>query len=84
MKNIYTFGRRPAQRNYTVKDLIDLKKTGERLTMCNPANEAEIQACVDAGIDLLTLVGRASGHGAGARPHPFCRHRNELGPVRHQ
>ncbi|WP_170333445.1 3-methyl-2-oxobutanoate hydroxymethyltransferase [Ruegeria arenilitoris] len=55
MKNIYTFGRRPAQRNYTVKDLLDLKKTGERLTMCNPANEAEIKACVDAGIDLLTL-----------------------------
>ncbi|KIC21728.1 3-methyl-2-oxobutanoate hydroxymethyltransferase [Leisingera sp. ANG-Vp] len=55
MKNIYTFGRRPAQRNYTVKDLIDLKKTGKRLTMCNPANEAEIRACVDAGIDLLTL-----------------------------
>ena len=55
MKNIYTFGRRPARRNYTVKDLLDLKKTGQRLTMCNPANEAEIQACVDAGIDLLTL-----------------------------
>ncbi len=55
MKNIYTFGRRPAQRNYTVRDLLNLKESGDRLTMCNPANEAEIQACVDAGIDLLTL-----------------------------
>ncbi|MBE1284940.1 MAG: hydroxymethyltransferase [Rhodobacteraceae bacterium] len=55
MKNIYTFGRRPAQRNYTVRDLINLKTSGERLTMCNPANEAEILACVEAGIDLLTL-----------------------------
>ncbi|WP_120502549.1 3-methyl-2-oxobutanoate hydroxymethyltransferase [Roseovarius sp. EL26] len=55
MKNIYTFGRKPAQRNYTVKDLQDLKGSGTRLTMCNPATEAEIRACVDAGIDTLTL-----------------------------
>ena len=55
MRNIYDFGRKPAQRNYTVRDLIDLKGSGKRLTMCNPANEVEIRACVDAGIDLLTV-----------------------------
>lgn len=55
MKDIYTFGRKPAQRNFTVADLQSLKTTGERLTMCNPANEAEIRACVDAGIDTLTV-----------------------------
>lgn len=55
MKNIYTFGRKPAQRNYTVADLIALKGSGKRLTMCNPANESEFRACVDAGIDLLTV-----------------------------
>ena len=54
MKNIYTFGRRPGQRNYTVKDLQDLKTTGQRLTMVNPAKAEEISACVDAGIDILT------------------------------
>lgn len=32
MKNIYTFGRKPAQRNFTVKDLQDLKGSGKRLT----------------------------------------------------
>jgi len=55
MKNIYTFGRKPAQRNYTVADLIALKGSGKRLTMCNPATEAEFKACFEADIDLLTV-----------------------------
>ena len=55
MKNIYTFGRKPAQRNYTIPDLRALKGSGQRLTMCNPAGAAEIRACVDAGIDTLTV-----------------------------
>ncbi|MEM7426226.1 MAG: 3-methyl-2-oxobutanoate hydroxymethyltransferase [Pseudomonadota bacterium] len=55
MKNIYTFGRKPAQRNFTVLDLQNLKGSGTRLSMCNPANETEIRACVDAGIDTLTV-----------------------------
>jgi 3-methyl-2-oxobutanoate hydroxymethyltransferase len=55
MKDIYTFGRKPAQRNYTIDDLRALKGSGRRLTMCNPGNEGEIRACVDAGIDLLTV-----------------------------
>ncbi len=54
MKNIYSFARRPAQRNYTVLDLQNLKQTGQRLTMVNPANAEEIRACVDADIDILT------------------------------
>ena len=55
MKSIYTFGRKPAQRNYTVADLLELKGTDHRLTMVNPATEAEFKACVEAGIDLLTV-----------------------------
>ena len=55
MKNIYTFGRKPAQRNYTIPDLRALKGSITRLTMCNPAGSAEIQACVEAGIDTLTV-----------------------------
>ena len=41
-----------------MKDLQDLKGSGKRLTMCNPANESEIRACVDAGIDTLTVWDR--------------------------
>lgn len=55
MKNIYTFGRKAAKRNYTILDLRALKGSGKRLTMCNPANATEIRACVDAGIDTLTV-----------------------------
>jgi 3-methyl-2-oxobutanoate hydroxymethyltransferase len=55
MKEIYTFGRKPAQRNYTIDDLQGLKGSGKRLTMCNPGNEVEIRACVEAGIELLTV-----------------------------
>ena len=55
MKDIYTFGRKPARRNYTIKDLQDLKQSGQRLTMCNPNGAEEIKACVDAGIDTLTV-----------------------------
>jgi len=55
MRRIYDFGRRPAQRNYTVSDLQALKGSGKRLSMCNPKSAIEVQACVDAGIDLLTI-----------------------------
>ena len=55
MRRIYDFGRRPAQRNYTVSDLQALKGSGKRLSMCNPNDATELQACIDAGIDLLTI-----------------------------
>ena len=55
MKRIYDFGRKPAQRNYTVADLKALKGSGKRLSMSNPANATEIQACVEAGVDLLVV-----------------------------
>jgi 3-methyl-2-oxobutanoate hydroxymethyltransferase len=58
MRQIYGFNRQPAQRNYTIHDLQQLKQTGQRLTMVNPANATEMQACVDAGIDLLTVWDR--------------------------
>ena len=55
MKRIYDFGRKPAQRNYTVADLKALKGTGTKLSMSNPANATEIRACVEAGIDLMVV-----------------------------
>lgn len=55
MKRIYDFSRRPAQRNYTVADLQALKGSGQKLSMANPANNAELRACVEAGIDLFVV-----------------------------
>ena len=55
MKRIYSFARKPAVRNYTISDLQELKITGKKLTMTNPANADEIRACKDAGIDLFVV-----------------------------
>ena len=55
MKSIYSFARTPAVRNYTISDLQELKITGKKLTMTNPANADEIRACKDAGIDLFVV-----------------------------
>ena len=71
MKNIYTFGRKPAKRNYTVADLQALKGSGQRLSMCNPANETEIQACLDAQIDTLTVWDNQMELARDIAPHHF-------------
>ena len=55
MKRIYSFSRKPAERNYTISDLQELKITEKKLTMTNPANADEIRACKDAGIDLFVV-----------------------------
>ena len=55
MKRIYDFSRNPARRNYTVADLKALKGTGRTLSMANPANNDELRACVEAGIDLFVV-----------------------------
>ena len=47
--------RKPAERNYTISDLQELKITEKKLTMTNPANADEIRACKDAGIDLFVV-----------------------------
>ncbi|WP_421979794.1 3-methyl-2-oxobutanoate hydroxymethyltransferase [Roseibium sp.] len=55
MKRIYDFSRNPAKRNYTVADLRALKGSGRTLSMANPADNDELKACVEAGIDLFVV-----------------------------
>lgn len=55
VKRIYDFSRTPATRNYTIADMQALKGSGTKLSMANPVNEAEIKACVEAGIDLFVV-----------------------------
>lgn len=54
-KRIYDYGRKAAKRNYTIADLKALKGSGKKLSMSNPANATELQACIDAGIDLMVV-----------------------------
>ncbi len=71
MRRIYDFGRKPAKRNYTVADLKALKGTGKKLSMSNPANATELQACIDAGIDLLVVWDSQLDECRRIAPHHF-------------
>ena len=51
-KRIYTYGGKPARRNFTVADLVALKGTATLCQTC-PATEEEAAACAAAGIDVL-------------------------------
>ncbi len=55
MRRIYDFSRKPARRNYTVADLRALKGSGRKLSMANPADNDELHACVEAGIDIFVV-----------------------------
>lgn len=55
MKRIYDFSRNPARRNHTIADLQALKSSGRKLSMSNPADNEQIRACVEAGIDLFVV-----------------------------
>ncbi|MCU9850018.1 3-methyl-2-oxobutanoate hydroxymethyltransferase [Defluviimonas sp. WL0024] len=72
MKRIYDFGRRPSARNYTVADLKALKGSGRKLSMSNPANAAELRACVEAGIDLLVVWAEQIEEVRQIAPHHFA------------
>ena len=52
LKRIYTYGGRPARRNFTVADMIALKDKTKLCQTC-PATEEEAAACAEAGIDVL-------------------------------
>jgi len=55
MKRIYNFYRQPSARNYTISDLQALKGSGCKLSMANPADNDEVQACIEAGVDLFVV-----------------------------
>lgn len=72
MKRIYDFGRRPATRNYTIADLQALKGSGKKLSMSNPSNPEELQACLDANIDLLVIWDEHLEYTRQVAPHIFA------------
>ena len=44
-----------AEDYYTITDLKALKGSGRTLSMANLANNDELRACVEAGIDLFVV-----------------------------
>lgn len=71
MKRIYDFSRNPSMRNYTISDLRALKGSDKKLSMANPANDAEVKACLDAGIDLFVVGGDQIEDVRRLTPHHF-------------
>ena len=51
-RRIYTYGGKPAERNFTVADLIALKGNATLCQTC-PGTQREAAACEAAGIDVL-------------------------------
>ena len=54
-KRIYTYGGKPARRNLTVADMIELKGKVQ-LCQTNPSTEEEAAACAEVGIDVLNAA----------------------------
>ena len=71
MKRIYDFSRSPSARNYTVADLQALKGSNKKLSMSNPKDAVEVQACIDAGIDLLVVWDSQIEEVRRVAPHHF-------------
>ena len=71
MKRIYDFSRNPSMRNYTISDLRALKGSDKKLSMANPANDAEVKACLGAGIDLFVVGGDQIEDVRRLAPHHF-------------
>jgi len=71
MKRIYDFSRSPSTRNHTVADLQALKGSDKKLSMSNPKDVVEVQACLDAGIDLLVVWDSQIEEVRRVAPHHF-------------
>ncbi|MEX3012052.1 3-methyl-2-oxobutanoate hydroxymethyltransferase [Hoeflea sp. TYP-13] len=56
LKNIYTYGGRPAQRNLTVACLQANKAAGIKMTQVSAQTREEAEACERLGIDLITIA----------------------------
>ena len=56
MKQIYTFGGQPAQRNLTLADIRAAKATGRKLSQANSLEVAEAAAVAASGVDIMSVT----------------------------
>ncbi len=56
LKNIYTYGGRPAQRNLTLACLRSNKRAGVKMTQVSAQSRDEAEALERLGIDLITIA----------------------------
>ena len=70
LRNIYTFGGEPAQRNLTVADFIGCRGT-RKFTSTVPGTKEEAEACAAAGIDHLSIWDTMTSVIREGAPHTF-------------
>ena len=68
MKNIYTFGGQPAQRNLTLPDLRAAKAAGLKLVQANATDAVEAAAVEAAGVDILSITSTRFDEARAAAP----------------
>jgi 3-methyl-2-oxobutanoate hydroxymethyltransferase len=71
VKNIYTFGGKPAQRNLTLADLRQAKAMGRKLVQANALELAEAAAVGSAGIDIMSVTSLMYEEARAAAPHIY-------------
>ncbi|MBI1493869.1 3-methyl-2-oxobutanoate hydroxymethyltransferase [Halocynthiibacter styelae] len=71
MKNIYTYGGRPARRNLTIACLQANKAAGRKMTQVSAINGDEAGACAAMGIDLITIADHDIEDVRAAAPETF-------------
>lgn len=71
MKNIYTYGGRPARRNLTIACLQANKAAGRKMTQVSAINADEAGACAAMGIDLITIADHDIEDVRAAAPETF-------------
>ncbi|MBO9452314.1 3-methyl-2-oxobutanoate hydroxymethyltransferase [Tropicibacter sp. R16_0] len=71
MKNIYTYGGKPARRNLTVDCLRRNKAAGKKMTQVSAISEDEARACEEMGIDMITISDLDYDAVRAGAPHTF-------------
>lgn len=71
MKQIYTFGGQPAQRNLTLPDMRAAKAAGLKLSQANALEVAEAAAVAASGVDMMSVTSLRYDEARAVAPHIY-------------
>ena len=71
LRNIYTYGGRPARRNLTVADIRANKAAGVKMTQVSAQTRDEVEVLEAPGIDLITIADLDIDESRAGAPHTF-------------
>ncbi|MBC7476817.1 MAG: 3-methyl-2-oxobutanoate hydroxymethyltransferase [Pseudorhodobacter sp.] len=71
MKQIYTFGGQPTQRNLTLPDIRAAKAAGRKLSQANALEVAEAAAVAASGVDMMSVTSLRYDEARAVAPHLY-------------